>query len=186
MNAPRSRPAADRPQLVIFTGLPGAGKSSIAEPVGRALGIPVFAKDWLEATLRRSGLDQHAACAERLGYAGYELLTTLALRQLQLGQSAVLDSVATFERIRAGWRALAAQHGAAWRVIEVICSDESIHRARLATRSRHIPGWHEPTWDEVERVRRSYEAWSDERLVLDSVNPLDELIRAALAYVSAR
>jgi hypothetical protein len=37
-------------QLIIFTGLPGSGKSSIAEAAARELGLPVFAKDWLEAT----------------------------------------------------------------------------------------------------------------------------------------
>lgn len=36
-------------QFIVFTGLPGTGKSSLAEAVGRQLGIPVFAKDWLEA-----------------------------------------------------------------------------------------------------------------------------------------
>ena len=43
-------------KLIIFSGLPGTGKSRLAEAVGRALAIPVFAKDWLEATLLRSGL----------------------------------------------------------------------------------------------------------------------------------
>jgi SpoVK/Ycf46/Vps4 family AAA+-type ATPase len=41
-------------KLIIFSGLPGTGKSALAEAVGRELGIPVFAKDWLEATLLRS------------------------------------------------------------------------------------------------------------------------------------
>jgi SpoVK/Ycf46/Vps4 family AAA+-type ATPase len=40
-------------QFIIFTGLPGTGKTSIAEAVARELGIPVFAKDWPEATLLR-------------------------------------------------------------------------------------------------------------------------------------
>jgi predicted kinase len=43
-------------KLIVFSGLPGTGKSSLAEAVGRALHIPVFAKDWLEATLLRRGL----------------------------------------------------------------------------------------------------------------------------------
>jgi len=43
-------------QLSVFTGLPGVGKSSAAEAVARELGIPVFAKDGLEATLIRCEL----------------------------------------------------------------------------------------------------------------------------------
>ena len=166
-------------QLIVFTGLPGTGKSSLAEAVGRELGIPVFAKDWLEATLRRSGIEP----TKELGYAGYELLTTLAQRQLQLGQSAILDSVASFERIRTRWRELAAQYQAQWRVIECVCSAETAHRARLAARQRDIPGWYELTWEEVERVKTYYAAWQDERLTLDAVNPLAENIAAALSYV---
>ena len=123
--------------LVVFAGLPGTGKSALAEAAGHALVIPVFAKDWLEATLRRSAGDQGLAPADLpwLGYAGYDLLTTLAERQLRVGQSAILDSVATFERIRARWRGLAATYGATWRVVECICSDEAVHRARLGVRA---------------------------------------------------
>ena len=90
-------------RFIVFSGLPGTGKSRLAEAVGRELNIPVFAKDWLEAALLRSGLEK----SDRLGYAGYELLTTLAERQLSLGQPVILDSVASFERIRAQWRAMA-------------------------------------------------------------------------------
>ena len=38
-------------KLIIFSGLPGTGKSTLAEAIGQNLGISVFAKDWLEATL---------------------------------------------------------------------------------------------------------------------------------------
>jgi predicted kinase len=64
-------------KLIIFSGLPGTGKSTLAEAVGKALEIPVFAKDWLEAALLRSGLRPTSA-DKSLGYAGYELLTVLA------------------------------------------------------------------------------------------------------------
>jgi predicted kinase len=165
--------------------MPGTGKSSLAERVGCALSIPVFAKDWLEATLRRSGVQPGPDPAQSLGYAGYELLTTLARRQLVLGQSAILDSVASTRSIREQWRALAAEFGAAWRVIECICSDEAMHRALLANRQRGIPGWSELTWAEVERVRDYYAAWDEEHLILDMVAPLAENIRAALAYLRA-
>jgi len=120
-------------QFIVFTGLPGAGKSSLAEAVGRELGIPVFAKDWLEATLVRCGL----ASSEEdkpLGFAGYELLSVLAERQLRLNQSVILDSVASTQSIRDRWQQLSKQYQADWRVIECICSDEALHRERLKQR----------------------------------------------------
>src|SRR5829696_161901 len=40
-------------KFIVFSGLPGTGKSTLAEAVGRTLSISVFAKDWLEATLLR-------------------------------------------------------------------------------------------------------------------------------------
>jgi predicted kinase len=170
-------------QLIVFAGLPGAGKSSIAEAAGRELGIPVFAKDWLEATLVRCELRPKTDDSPGLGFAGYELLTILAERQLQFGQSVILDSVAGPQAIRVKWQALAAQSGADWRVIECICSDEAAHRARLNQRVRGVPGWHELDWSDVEKVAAYYAPWQEQRLVLDAIQPLAGNIAAALRYL---
>jgi len=117
-----------------------------------------------------------------LGSAGYELLTVLAERQLMLGQSVILDSVAGSQTIRRTWHQLAEQYKAGWRVIECICSDESLHRSRLKDRNRNIPGWHELEWSEVERVKQYYSPWEGERLVLDMVYPFDENLLKARIY----
>ena len=45
--------------MIIFTGLPGTGKSTLAEPVARAMGAPAFAGDWLMGGLEPA----HAALA---------------------------------------------------------------------------------------------------------------------------
>jgi predicted kinase len=168
-------------KLIVFSGLPGTGKSTLAEAVGMDLGIPVFAKDWLEATLLRSGLNPMRE-DKSLGFVGYELLTILAERQLMLGQSVVIDSVAASQTIRDAWRQLAEQYHADWRVIECFCSDESLHRTRLKGRKRDIPGWHELEWSEVERVKRYYTPWTGERLVLDMTNSLTENLLKAKTY----
>lgn len=166
-------------KLIIFSGLPGTGKSTLAEAMGKEFCIPVFAKDWLEATLLRSGLKQDL---KSLGFAGYELLTALAERQLMLGQSVILDSVAGTQSIRSAWRQLSEQYAAGWRVIECICSDEALHRARLQDRKRNIPGWHELEWSEVERVRQYYAPWEGKYLVLDMAQSLDENLSKARKY----
>ncbi len=170
-------------QLIVFSGLPGTGKSSLAEAVGRQLSIPVFAKDWLEGVLVRCQLQPASTAAPTLGFAGYELLTTLAERQLRFGQSVILDSVASTPSIRAQWQGLAAQHGAGWRVIECLCSNEAEHRARLGGRVRGIPGWHELDWDDVQRVAANYAPWQEPRLVLDAVQPWADNLAAALRYL---
>ena len=169
-------------KLIVFSGLPGTGKSTLAEGVARKLDIPVFAKDWLEATLLRCELVP-ANEVKPLGSAGYQLLTTLAERQLSLGQSVILDSVASTESIRSSWKQLAAQYEADWLVIECVCSDESIQRARLKKRQRHILGWHELEWADVERVRNCYSAWNEPRLVIDCVPPVDKNLGIVLEWL---
>ena len=168
-------------KLIIFTGLPGVGKSALAEAVGRERSVPVFAKDWLEATILRCELTPTNQ-DKPLGLAGYELLTILAERQLMLGQSVILDSVASTNSIRTVWRDLAEQYSAERCVVECICSDEKVHRARLGARQRNIPGWHELEWAEVERVKNYYAAWAEDRLILDATQPFDQNLAAALAY----
>jgi predicted kinase len=172
-------------KLIVFSGLPATGKSSIAEAVARELGIPVFAKDWLVATLKRLGLGYGEADSSLLGKAGYELLTTLAQRQLSLGQSAILDSVLSWASTRRQWRKLTMDYGAQWYAIECVCSDPVLHRVLLAGRVYNIPGWQELAWTEVERVNAYYKSWDEDRLILDAVNPLAGNVQTAIDYIRA-
>ena len=165
--------------LVVFSGLPGTGKSVLAEYAAGQLACPVFCKDRLEASLLLSGVPK-----DRASWAGYDLLTTLAAEQFRLGQSAILDSVAAYERIRVRWQGLAAESGASFRVVECICSDETAHRTRLEARRRNIAGWPELSWDDVLEVRRRYDPWNCNRLVLDAMRPLENNLDALRQYLS--
>jgi predicted kinase len=166
-------------KLIIFSGLPGTGKSTLAETVGRELGSPVFALDWLLGAIKPFGVLTN----ENASPIGYELLTTLARRQLMLGQSAILDSVVGLNEQRELWRGLAEEFGAGFYVIETICSDTALHRQRLSGRIRGIPGWHELTWANVEKSRANFVAWEGERLIVDAVEPLEGNLAAVRKYL---
>jgi predicted kinase len=169
-------------KLIVFSGLPGTGKSALAEVIARELGIPVFAKDWIEATLLRCELAPTNP-EKPLGSAGYHLLTVLAERQLMHGQSVILDSVASTRSIRLTWRELAEKYNAKWLIVECVCSDEKVHRARLGSRQRGIPGWYELDWSDVERVKGYYHPWDEDRLILDAMGPLEDNLKLVFEYL---
>jgi predicted kinase len=170
-----------RPRLIVITGLPGTGKSAIAEPLAVELAIPAFAKDWVEASILKTG-------ARPAGGAGRHRVRPAHCRgprQLMLGQGVILDSVASTTSIRSVWRSLALESDADWLVIECICSDASLHRERLSRETRNIPDWPEREWADVERVSSYFEPWAEDRLVLDLMEPVARNLTKAIRYVLA-
>jgi len=166
--------------LIIFSGLPGAGKTTLGEHAARQLGAALLSKDVIEAALWRSEI----GAADRSGWAAYEVMTALAAQQLRLGRSVVLDSVAGTESIRATWLTIAADMHVDVRIVECICSDQAIHRARMGGRDRGIVEWPELSWDDVERVSARYEPWHHPRLILDAVRPLADTLDLLDAYIA--
>ncbi|HTB00589.1 MAG TPA: AAA family ATPase [Bradyrhizobium sp.] len=165
--------------LIVLSGLPGSGKSMLAEGVSRALSIPLFSIDPIEAAMWRGGLKK-----DQTGIAAYEVAIALADEQLRLGHSVIVDAVNPIEAPRAAWRSLAAKYRAGLKIIECICADETIHRARIEARRRNIPGMPEITWARVLERRAEYEPWTDARLTLDtSIETPDKLIAEAANYL---
>lgn len=121
--------------LVIFSGLPGAGKTTLAVHAARHLGAALLSKDVIEAALWRSEI----RAAEKSGWAGYEVMTALAAEQLRLGHSVVLDSVAATESIRDTWTRLGADLHVEVRIVECVCSDVATHRRRMEGRGPRHP-----------------------------------------------
>ena len=141
----------------------------------------MFAVDWLLGSLTPFG-GYHL---DDLFGIGAELLTTLAFRQLELGQSAILDFPAEDPATRTRWRSLAGAAGAQFRVIVCACSDRKLHRARLEHRERGIPGWHKAgNWANVERRLAEFPPWTGEVLTIDAVQPLAQNLATVLRYVT--
>ena len=163
-----------------MAGLPAAGKSTVAEGLARAVGCAVLSVDPVEAAMWRAGVGRE----QPTGLAAYVVVEVLAAEQLALGHGVIIDAVNGVGPAREQWRGLAGRTGSALAFIEVRCSDEAEHRRRLEGRQRRIDGFPEPTWESVQARRVRFADWHDERLVLDSIAPVDDTVRLALEYLA--
>lgn len=174
--------------LVLITGLPGSGKSTMAGVAGRELGAPVLSHDWAMSGLRPFPEVQEAldAMGQR-GHrgVGWSLLWALARSQLRLGSSVVLDGVARQPEVD-GTRRVAHEEDAGAVVVMTSCADAELHRSRVEGRKRHIPNWYELDWDQVHRTRSTWAPPSGLDLVLEAETAVDENADAVRSLLAER
>jgi predicted kinase len=164
--------------LIVLSGLPGTGKSAIADGVGSALRLPVLSVDPIESSILRAGIER----TFETGLAAYIVAETLADRAMADGLDAVIDAVNAVEPARDMWRRLARKHAAALVIIECIVSDGAVHADRLAGRDRGL-ALPEPGWEDVERRRTEWRAWPEPHLTLDALDPVEVNVETALEYI---
>lgn len=174
-------PARPESSLVVFGGLPGVGKTTVARAVAEGLGAAFVRVDEVEAAMWRAGIDR----SQPTGLAAYVVAERIAESCLWAGVAVVVDAVNPVEEARRAWRDLAQRvPGAALAFVELVCSDMDEHRRRVEARDSDLDGLAMPTWEQVEA--REYEPWTDERLVLDTAEASDDPIGAVERYVARR
>jgi predicted kinase len=164
--------------LVVLSGLPGTGKSAIAEAIGKARHLPVLSVDPIESAILRADVPQ----SFETGLAAYLVAETLADGYMTTGVGAVVDAVNSTEYARSLWRALALKHEAELRIIVCVVSDRDAHRARLSSRDRGLASG-EPTPEDVERRRSEWTPWPEPHLQLSGVDDIEANLAKALGYL---
>jgi len=147
------------PVLFIFSGLPGAGKSTLAQRLASKLGCVYLRIDTIEQSIR----DLYSLTVEG---EGYQISYRIAGDNLKIGISVVADSCNPVELTRTEWEDVARTNGATHLNIEVCCTDKAEHQKRVETRISSIPNHNIPTWADVEQ--RLYHPWTKERIVVDT------------------
>lgn len=147
--------------LIVFSGLPGTGKTTIAKDLVDTTGAVYLRIDTIEQAIRNSG-----ALAHDVGRSGYMVANELALSNLRLGHTVIADCVNPVAESRIAWSEAASKAGAPLVNIQVICSDKNEHRRRVETRQVDIPGLTPPNWQSV--LEHEYEAWAEAPFCIDT------------------
>jgi predicted kinase len=125
-------PPSKPPVLIVFSGLPGVGKTTVSKALATRSGAVYLRIDAIEQAMKAAG-------AMTIGAAGYAAAQAIALANLRLGHGVVADCVNPVDDSRQGWRDVAAQAPATLVDIHLICSDAAEHRRRVEGRDSFSP-----------------------------------------------
>jgi predicted kinase len=144
--------------LVVISGLPATGKTTVASALARRTGLTYVRVDSIEQAIRRYGVVS--------GPEGYSVGYAVAADQLRLCHGVIAECVSPLAVTRNAWRTVAAEHAAGFVEAELICADPAEHRRRAQTRTPDIPGLQLPSWQDI--LNREYEPWDRDHLVIDT------------------
>jgi predicted kinase len=150
--------------LISLSGVPRAGKTTIAHALARQIAAMHLSIDSIE---RRIGGSYDEA---------YRAAQAIAGDNLRLGHIVISDCVNPIRQSRDDWREVANAAGVQALEVEVICSDPAEHLRRLPRAAARREG--EPL-TRSEEVIRHYQPWDRERLVIDTARQtVDDAVAA--------
>ncbi|NLU83804.1 AAA family ATPase [Rhodococcus sp. HNM0569] len=168
--------------LIVLSGLPGVGKTTLAKRLSAAIGAIHLRLDTIEAALTSSGIIERAGGWQAFPAVGYRIAWALAHDHLVAGHDVVADSVNPLAVTRESWSSCARDTGSQLVNIEVACGDVELHRSRVESRESDLTGLTVPTWEQV-RERR-YEPWSEQVLRVDTAEGVDRPVSTVLSRLA--
>ncbi|CAG0960220.1 adenylylsulfate kinase [Anaerolineae bacterium] len=147
-----------RPLLILITGAPGAGKTTLARRIAAEFHLPLIAKDDIKESLFDSLGWKDREWSKQLGRATYDLVYYFVATQLAAGRSLIVESNFDATSATAKFRALRAKHDFALVQILLKCDGDVLverFQARSDSGTRH-PGHGDLTAAECDALRNQH------------------------------
>ena len=147
--------------LYIFSGLPGAGKTTLAKEISKILGTVYIRIDTIEQGIRD-------LCNFNVQGEGYRLAYRIIADNLNIGNNVVVDSCNPIKLTRNEYENVAVGNNCKYKNIEIICSNKNEHRNRIEIRENDIKNLKLPKWEDI--LKRYYEKWDEDHIIIDTAN----------------
>jgi predicted kinase len=164
--------------LVVLSGRPGTGKTTIGRSLARTLRAAYLRTDRIAGPMLVDGLTEDKA---RAGHVAYNVAREIAIDSLHANVPVVVDGVhATHER-RALWRDVSEKTHCRLIQFEMSLADAE-HRRRVERRQSE--GYIGPDWEHV--LSMEYDDWSEardgRRMIVETLDT-DAALSQCLAHV---
>ena len=142
--------------LILFGGLPGVGKTTVASAVAQSIGATYLRIDELIVILRNAGALTNGEVGPTAHFVAYGVA-----RSNLLGGSkkVVADLMCGQAEERDRWAAIASDTGSNLIQMHIVCSDIDEHESRVQQRKADIEGLTLPSWAHVQRL--NFEPWPE-------------------------
>lgn len=171
------------PKLIIICGLPGTGKTTLANEISKKLQIFCLHKDSVKESLYESLTMNSFEDSKRLGYPSVKVILDLAEENLSRGMDVIIESPFNFKDDEKIFGELQNKYNLDVYTI-VLQLDESNRKKRFLERGRHAAHHDKERERQYEYTLSSYKHMPEKKIFLDSKKSVNELTKEALSFLS--